>query len=70
MEDWRSCENCGKRSCSWWILNMKMVDNTKCDSWKPILCRCGGTLSTTRYHNGRPYRHCYSCHMEFYEEGT
>lgn len=36
---------------------------------KPEKCKsCGGTLSEIRYHNGRPLRHCYSCHFEFYEE--
>ena len=28
--------------------------------------RCGGALSTIRYHNKRAYRHCFSCHSEFY----
>ena len=28
-------------------------------------CRCGGTLSEIREHNGKKYRHCYSCHFEF-----
>lgn len=29
---------------------------------------CGGTLSEIREHNGKKYRHCYSCHFEFEEE--
>lgn len=32
-------------------------------------CRCGGRLSEVRYHNGRPYRHCFDCHREYYEDG-
>ena len=50
--------------------------------WKPIPCpRCGGPLSElrkyrygggpigelARYH-GQWYRHCYSCHAEFFVE--
>lgn len=31
-------------------------------------CRCGGRLSTIRMHNRRKYRHCYSCHFDFYLE--
>ena len=30
---------------------------------------CGGVLSKTRYHYGKPYRHCFSCHFEFYAKG-
>lgn len=34
--------------------------------WMPIPCLlCSGRLSEVRYHNGKPYRHCYSCHLEF-----
>lgn len=45
--------------------------------WEPIHCRlCGGPLSEIREHKIkvgdeeviRHYRHCYSCHMEFYKE--
>ena len=32
-------------------------------------CRCGGRLSEVRYHNDRPYRHCFDCHREYYEDG-
>ena len=54
-----------------------------CCGWKPIPCpRCGGPLSELRkyrygggpigelakYH-GQWYRHCYSCHSEFFAEG-
>lgn len=30
---------------------------------------CGGALSERRFHKGKAYRHCYSCHFEYYEEG-
>lgn len=68
MDDWRNCENCGDRKCSEWMQKMTIGTLVKCEKWKPFRCRCGGALSITRYHNGRPYRHCYSCHMEFYED--
>lgn len=29
---------------------------------------CGGRLSTIRYHEGKPIRHCFSCHMEIEEK--
>ena len=31
-------------------------------------CKCGGLMSEIRYYDGRPYRHCYSCHADFYLE--
>lgn len=59
MTDWRSCENCSRHKCH--CENLRL--------WKPIPCkRCGGILSPVRYHNGRTYRHCYACHMEFYND--
>lgn len=34
--------------------------------WRKIPCpACGGALSEIRTHNGKKYRHCYSCHFEF-----
>ena len=36
--------------------------------WTPIPCRCGGRLSEIRLHDGKAYRHCYSCHFDFYFE--
>lgn len=36
-----------------------------------LRCRCGGKLSEWRYDQvkGKYYRHCFSCHFEYYEEG-
>lgn len=35
----------------------------------PLKCEhCGGQLSEIRYHNGKEYRHCFSCHFEFMED--
>ena len=33
----------------------------------PVCPFCGGKLSETRYHDGNPYKHCYSCHFDHYE---
>lgn len=67
MDDWKSCENCNDRAC--YVIMARMNETEEiCDSWEPMRCRCGGALSTTRVHNGRKYRHCYSCHFEFFEE--
>ena len=62
MSDWRSCNNCSNDDCPW------DDDGAACNRWKPMRCRCGGTLSEIREHNGKRYRHCYSCHFEFFEE--
>ncbi len=35
---------------------------------KTPVCRCGGQMSDVLFHNGRPYRHCYSCNFDFFEE--
>lgn len=57
MDEWRSCGNCARHHCH--CENLRL--------WKPIPCeRCGGPLSEIRYHRGRKYRHCYSCHFDFY----
>ena len=59
MSDYKSCDNCSRHNCH--CENLKL--------WKPITCpHCGGPLSTIREHNGRKYRHCYSCHGEFFLE--
>ena len=74
MDDsWKTCDNCARWICS--------CENKKL--WKPIPCpHCGGPLSEkrkyrygggpirelARYH-GKWYRHCYSCHSEFFAEG-
>lgn len=35
----------------------------------PVKCpKCGDSVSGVREHNGKKYRHCYSCHFEFPEE--
>ena len=61
MESWKTCDNCARHNCH--CENLKL--------WKPIPCpRCGGALSTTREHKGRKYRHCYSCHGEFFLDGN
>ena len=65
MSEWRSCENCAYTKCRSHI-NLEFPSIGCCTEFQPLRCRCGGALSETRYHNGRPYRHCYSCHMEFY----
>lgn len=68
-DDWKSCENCGDTRCRNFMEEHGLLYGPICGEWQPIRCRCGGALSTTRVHNGRRYRHCYSCHFEFYEEG-
>ncbi len=63
MGDWKSCDNCSRDLCS------SRLDKGACGCWKPMPCpHCGGALSITREHNGKRYRHCYSCHSEFFEE--
>lgn len=80
MADWRSCDNCGVFPLTNYCT---IKTNTViCDYWKPIPCpHCGRPLSElrkyrygggpigelARYH-GQWYRHCYSCHAEFFEE--
>ena len=67
MSEWRSCDNCGVFP----LTNYCTVKTNTiiCDYWKPIPCKsCGGTLSEIREHNGRKYRHRYSCHAEFFVE--
>ena len=68
----KSCENCEDQKC-YVIMRRAGYDTTiPCDSdWQRIPCpKCGGALSETREHNGRRYRHCYSCHFEFEEDGN
>lgn len=65
MSDWKSCENCEDQHCYSLMKMEGLTVESACIDWKPLRCRCGGALSTTRYHNGKPYRHCYSCHFEF-----
>lgn len=69
MSDWRSCDNCGDIECRSHI-NLDFPSIGCCTEWQLLRCpRCGGALSETREHNGRKYRHCYACHMEFFEDG-
>ena len=68
MNDWKSCQNCSQQNCKW-----HHIFPFYCGSWKPIPCKyCGGPLSEIReYRVGKYklklYRHCYSCHFEFFE---
>lgn len=63
--DWRSCANCKKQECYRTLLSHNIETEKPCDGWEPIQCPyCGGAMSEIREHNGRRYRHCYSCHME------
>lgn len=73
MSDRRSCDNCGDRKCYEYIqANPEMVNpelnlTTPCDYWQKFPCPfCGGALSEIRLHDGKKYRHCYSCHFDFY----
>ncbi len=64
MTDWKSCDNCGMFPLTTYC--REKTNAVICDYWKPIPCkRCGGALSEIREHNGKKYRHCYSCHFEF-----
>jgi hypothetical protein len=66
MGDWKSCENCRDQEC--YEAQAGLFTEITCECWEPIRCRCGGALSEIREHNGKRYRHCYSCHFEFEEE--
>ena len=77
MDDsWKTCGNCADVFCPF-------TEDEACEAWLAIECpRCGGPLSElrkyrygggpigelARYH-GQWYRHCYSCHAEFFAEG-
>ena len=77
MDDsWKTCGNCADVFCPF-------TEDKACESWLAIECpHCGGPLSElrkyrygggpirelARYH-GKWYRHCYSCHAEFFVEG-
>lgn len=74
----KSCDNCRRaRGECIFIANPELkriaealVGGVPCD-WKPIECpNCGGALSELRFHRGKSYRHCYSCHFEYYKEET
>lgn len=61
----KSCDNCGVKGCS------KSMSDEPCFAWERIECpNCGGALSELRFHRGKSYRHCYSCHFEYYKEET
>lgn len=68
MKNWKSCDNCDNYQCYKHIVARGIKTEEPCSDWEPILCRCGGTLSEIREHNGRKYRHCYACHFEFEEK--
>lgn len=65
MASWKSCGNCMRNTkCPYWVFcedkRSYMI------AWEPIPCLlCGGILSEVREHNGKKYRHCFSCHFEF-----
>lgn len=76
MSNWQSCGNCRRNTkCPYWVFcedkRSYMI------AWEPIPCPlCGGSLSEVKEHKTkvgdeeviRHYRHCFSCHMEFYED--
>lgn len=78
MSNWQSCNNCyEKRACDCMSLFPKECRLYGMKYWKPIPCPlCGGALSKIMEHKTkigneeviRNYRHCFSCHMEFYEQ--
>ena len=71
MGDYKSCYNCGFGSCRFNVLSAPEPYTDPCDYWRKIPCpNCGGILSEAREHNGKKYRHCYSCHFEFPEDLT
>jgi len=71
MTNWRSCGNCDDYKCYKHMVEIGLEKGMPCDDWEPIPCkRCGGALSEIREHNGKRYRHCYSCHFEFEEDGN
>lgn len=66
MTDWRSCDNCfhfGKICAGGFF---EICITRKVSGYKPIPCKyCGGPLSEIREHNGKKFRHCYSCLMDY-----
>jgi len=71
MDDWKSCDNCRSIVDPSWCACRNCHDdegNKDKSMWEKIPCRrCSGALSEIRIDkDGRPYRHCYSCHGEFY----
>ena len=67
MSNWKSCENCGDRSCYEDMKKIGEFDLTvPRDDWRKMPCPfCGGSMSGLRRSNKHFVRHCYSCHMEF-----
>lgn len=64
----KSCENCRNRDTDYVLC--QYCENYKTHpAWSRIECpNCGGALSELRFHRGKAYRHCYSCHFEFYDK--
>lgn len=69
---WKTCGNCNRSGTAYCDLCHRTTV-----LWRAIYCeKCGGVLSEVREHKIktgneeviRHYRHCFSCHMEFYEE--
>lgn len=70
-EDFRDCDTCRHNHGAYCTGEAcKDGDGYEPDLPPPKYCRCSGRLSEIRIHNGRKYRHCYSCHFEFFEEET
>ena len=70
-DSWKSCENCEDQRCYKLMQISGLPAEVACIDWRPIRCRCGGALSTVRFDkDGRPYRHCYACHVEVKLDGT
>ena len=80
---WQSCENCADITCfETRLKDHPSLWKLACPDWKPIPCpHCGGPLSEKRKYrygggpigelakySGKWYRHCYSCHAEFFVE--
>lgn len=64
------CSECGHIQYNCWDLDN--CDNfchfCGADMRDSLRCKfCGGLLSEVREHNGKKYRHCFSCHFEFEE---
>ena len=69
MNDWKSCGNCAVFPLTNYCT--AKTNTVICEYWKPMRCHCGGVLSAARFDkDGRPYRHCYACHVEVKLDGT
>ncbi len=65
MYNWKSCYSCGDIECAETLVLFPELMEKPCSTWVKTPCPyCGGAMSEIKEHNGRCYRHCYSCHME------